>query len=225
VAVANVELTVKRVRVTLSHADYPDRPVLIDFELRHTCLVACVRDTGWLDQLSISQLHAFTATLASLYKLAGVDLVAEQVQANLPPAATWDLTDDGLLVRMGATESPVVCSLRDLDLPAHCESATGNGAIDKPKIEPRRLVFSQYPLNWSQWVTNWEKPANGDGDANGTAWHYQLVHLDTPASAMRIDFHSTPAGATNGEQPAPPADADARIIREQDFGFRAGRPA
>ena len=79
-------LTVKRIRVTLSHAEYPDRPVHIDFELRQTCLaVACVRDSGWLDQLTAAAgLHAFTATLASLYKLAGVDLVSEQIQANLP---------------------------------------------------------------------------------------------------------------------------------------------
>jgi hypothetical protein len=225
VAVANVELTVKRIRVTLSHPEYADRPVLIDFELRQTCLVACVRETGWLDQLTPAQLSAFTATLASLYKLAGVDLVSEQIRANLPTeTATWDLSDEGLIVRLDPAQPPIVYSLSEPDLPASPEGTAGEVASEKPAIDPRRLVFSRYPLGWSQWVTNWDKPANGDAEANGTAWHHQLVHLDSPSPAMRIDFHA--ATAADSDDPSKAAeDLDPRIIREQDFGFRAGRPA
>ena len=101
ISVGKVEITVKRIFIELLNVDHPARPVRIEFEACETSLVAAVSDYG-VDGSVDGDAVAFSSppqALASLYKLAGVDLVCEQVQANLPTqSATWNVTADCLVV-------------------------------------------------------------------------------------------------------------------------------
>ena len=181
--VGKTELSIKRITIELNHAEHPTRPVQIVLELRETYLVAAVRDTGWLDRLTPDQLHIFTAALASLYKLAGVDLVVEHIAANLPsPAATWEVTADGLEVTFDPQSAPVLYHLHAIAWAKpydrrHVTDGDSTVAGAAPAIDPSRLVFARHPLNWQKWVTNWEKPSNGNGTSEDGDWHQQLVLL------------------------------------------------
>ena len=140
-AVAGVYLAVNRIGVELNHADWPNQALEIEFELRNGWLVAGLSRTGWLDHLGPGELRAFTTALLSLYKLAGVELVREQVQAYLPsPAASWDVTPDGLLLRLGRQGRAVTYHLTDPGRPP-----TGGRRGHRPprprvRLVPRRLA-------------------------------------------------------------------------------------
>src|SRR5205814_535405 len=88
ITVGTIHLTINRIRFELAHGAYPAQPVEIELKLRDGWLVAGLGNFGWLHHLNGDQLRAFAGALAALYKLAGIDLVLEQVRANLPPSVT-----------------------------------------------------------------------------------------------------------------------------------------
>lgn len=193
VSVGNVELTIKRILIELHHADFPTRPVRFEFELRHSALVAAVCDTGWLDRLTPIQLHSFTAALASLYKLAGVDLVCEQIQANLPdPSATWDVSRNGLVVSLGSQGPSITYCLRESDELAH----PPDPASAARAIEASRLVFARRPLNWNQWVANWAITGHDEAIPGQGDWHSELVSLPQAPAPTDDDDARQPSQAS-----------------------------
>jgi hypothetical protein len=202
ISVGKVDLSVKRIVIELLHADHVSRPARLEFELRETCLVATVRDCGWLDGMTPEQLHAFTAALASLYKLAGVNLVSEQIQANLPGAiSTWTVSPKGLTLWLDQNGPPLVCYLRESDEPVHAPQAAATPpdkeVANAPAIDTGRLVFSRRPLYWDQWVANWNKPGNGKVRSTDDDWHRELLTQCPPErEAVRVNLESpTQAGA------------------------------
>jgi len=74
-------LATNRIRFDVVHADYPSRPVEIEIEHNHYWIVAGLRSTGWLDEMTPEQRRAFATCLAGMYKLADVDLVREQMKS------------------------------------------------------------------------------------------------------------------------------------------------
>jgi hypothetical protein len=203
VSVAGVRLAVNRVGVELGHADWPGQEVEIEFELRNGWLVAGIGRPGWLEHLGPGELRAFTTALVSLYKLAGVEVVREQVQANLPaPAGGWDVTPEGLSLHLGRQGPDVTYDLHDPAAPP---------PPDAPAVDPRRLVFAWSPVGWQEWLRSWETDRNGQGKPEGQREGQQDDHpglgrwdreLLPPALVPRI------AGAS----PAPPATGAAEGV-------------
>jgi hypothetical protein len=190
-SVGKVALASKRFRIALTHASYPDAPVELEFEAHAGWLVAGLGDAGWLGQLSPEQARALTTGLAILYKLAGVDLVREQLQANLPPGtATYDLTSEGLVLwRERRLGGGAVYNLRDRTgrlKPYPVGTASGIW----PVSDRKRLVFADLSLTWDQCVRCWEQDRSGSG-------HPQLLG---PAVQL-LPPRGTAAAATT---PAPP---------------------
>src|SRR5207302_558350 len=94
-----VALASNRIRVELIHADYPADSAWLEFEDRCGWLMASLREAGWVTHLTAEQAQAVTTALAGLYKLAGVDLVQEQLRASLPATVTrFDVIDWNLVV-------------------------------------------------------------------------------------------------------------------------------
>jgi hypothetical protein len=194
-AAGPVTLTTNRVRFELTHADHPGRPVVIELERREGWLVAALRQSGWLDRLSAEPLRSFTAALASLYKLAGIDLVREQLQANLPPLAAFDLNADGLVVWPSPGGAPVAYDLRDRPGAAPAEAGAGADGVaaDRLIVDLNKAVFARVPLTWQQWVESWQKDQAGEGHPGLPGLGEQLVRLQ-PGAADKGDPRPSEAG-------------------------------
>ena len=139
------------------------RPVRLEWEDEAGWLVASVREPGWLESLSEEQRQAATTALAGLYKLAGIDLVREQVRENLPPAATnFMLTARDLVVEIGPHQEPVVrYDLTRPRGPLKPRTLEGMPALDWPPLDPARVIFARVPLSWKQWVESWQGSPDG----------------------------------------------------------------
>jgi hypothetical protein len=93
-----------------------------------------------------------------------VELVREQVVANLPPAAGYDLTPEGLVLwldRRGGRS--VTYDLRAGRRYAEPREPDGLRASEGLLLDVDRLVFARVPLLWRQWVAAWEQDQAGTG--------------------------------------------------------------
>ncbi len=137
--------------------------VRLEWEDEAGWLVASIREPGWLEALSEDQRQAATTALAGLYKLAGIDLVREQVRENLPPPATnFMLTARDLVVEVGPYQDPAI--RYDLSRPRGLlkpRTLDGTPAPDWPPLDPARVIFALVPLSWQQWVESWQGSPDG----------------------------------------------------------------
>jgi len=156
-----ITLATNRVLAALHDGTTP--PALtLQFALSAGWLVASVHERGWLDDLLPPQRQALTSALAGLYKLCGVGLVREQVEAGLPGiVASYEITPEGLtLFPDGTRERRLVYELRDAEGPV-APRRVGKNDPGGPVLDPRRLVFAQTPLTWAEWVQCWQRERDG----------------------------------------------------------------
>jgi hypothetical protein len=163
-AVGRVALGPNRMRIELTHAGFPAEPAWLEWE-EHGCrLVAGIPQPGWLCRVSEEQRQAVEAALAGLYKLAGMDVVREQVRANVPPTAEgFDVDGRDLVLWVRPRQGPAV--VYDLDTPKgplKPRTPEGTPAPGWPTLDPTRVVYARVPLTWQRWVARWQ---GGDGKA------------------------------------------------------------
>jgi hypothetical protein len=163
--VGRVTLAPNRVRVELTHAAYPAEPVWLEWQEQGDLLVAGVAQAGWLERVGEEQRQAAAAALAGLYKLAGVDVVREQLRANVPAAAAaFEITDRALDLWVSPQQPPAaVYHLDALKGPLLPQTPLGTPAAGWPPLEPARLLYSRVPLTWQRWVARWQADSDGKG--------------------------------------------------------------
>jgi hypothetical protein len=120
--------------------------VEIVFEEQAGWLVAGVAKAGWIENLGQSERLTLADALAGFYKLAGVDLVREQVAAVLPSGATWSAGDEMLNVWQDGR-------------------ATGYALDDESALPRDRVLFRRSPLSWTDWVAAWQRDQDGKDHA------------------------------------------------------------
>jgi hypothetical protein len=151
--VGSIRLASNLVRIELQHAEYPGSSVRLAIAEQGGRLVAQVEDAGWVRQLPPSQLATLERAIAGLYRLAGVDLVREQVDTQLPAGAVWTIQDGALVVRFEPGGPP-----RSYDLNQHeVLQARPNGPL-VPVLDPVHTIFARTPIPWHDWVNGWERP-------------------------------------------------------------------
>ncbi len=154
-----------RIRIEILHAGHPAEPAWLDWEEYGDRLVASIPQPGWLSQAPEAQREAMAAGLAGLYKLAGVDLVREQVRANVPAgAADFGVSGRDLVLWPQPRQAPAV--LYDLDTPQGLlppRTPEGMPAGGWPPLDPARVLYSRAPLTWQRWVSHWVGGADGKG--------------------------------------------------------------
>jgi hypothetical protein len=130
-------------------ADAP-RPLLLRFEEREHWLVAGIPQAGWLENLTASQRQSLAAALASLYKLAGVDLVHEQIQAQLgEPLACYEITETKLLVWRDSPDGQVgAYDLTSTELVLSPKAADGTLVPAWPVVDAGRVLFARTRVFW-----------------------------------------------------------------------------
>ncbi len=134
-ALERIRLATARIRFELACRTFPGERLILDFEEQSYWLLAGIRQAGWLTHLDWEQRRAFLDALAGFYKLAGVQLVREQLVC---PAQAPDC------YRITAT------ALVPVD-----ESA--------PPVPLAPLLFSNRTILWKDWVEVWERDLHGKG--------------------------------------------------------------
>jgi hypothetical protein len=155
-----------------------------------------VPEPGWLADLGAEQRRALTTALAGLYKLAGVDLVREQLDAALPePRAGYDLDGPELVLW---TDRPHGLAVRyDLTRPDGRllpRRGDGSPAEGWPELDPARVVFARVRLTWPQLAHGWEKDQDGQGHPALVTGGRELVLLPrtvAPAPTALQHIHTS----------------------------------
>jgi hypothetical protein len=154
--VGDVETGTNRVTIELSCPNLGSESLAVAFEEHAGWLLARVAREGWLQNLSDSQVHALANALAGLYKLSGVHLIHEQIDACLgPKLQLYALTDAGLVVSpRDGREAEAVYDLEDSPvLPPRVTAGVGLCAF--PTLAAGQLRFDLVPITWQDWVETW----------------------------------------------------------------------
>jgi hypothetical protein len=170
VHVVRVVLASNRVRVDLHRAGHnggaphtPGQPgghdtCTVTFEEQSGWLCAGVARAGWASTLQGNDRVLFENALGGLYHRAGVDLVRQQIEAVLPPAATYDIADEGLVVWLAGFATEIVYPL---DAAAILQTSLQPTVRGAPAPEPpspidrAAIMFRDHALAWTEWVEVW----------------------------------------------------------------------
>jgi len=162
-SVGEVVLACSQIQIELVHPRFADRPVWLEFEEHEGWLVAIIRESGWLNELTPAELRPLNTALVSLYKLADVGLVREQMHAQLPLSLTvYDVKSKELVLwldhRYGRAAS---YSWNDDNGYLRPRRQAGQVLPDGPVLDAMQFIFRQVPLYWEQWVECWQKDQDG----------------------------------------------------------------
>jgi hypothetical protein len=132
-------------------------------EMRSGWLVARVVRAGFAADLAPAERLVLETALAGLCKLAGVELLHEQLRAVLPPGAAWDVTAEGLVVDFqGGTGGRVSYSLRP-EGPIAPRVRAGQRWRTLPVLDPSQVLYTEVPIDWKDWVEFWQRAHNIHG--------------------------------------------------------------
>ncbi len=164
VRVAQVVLSCARIRIELTHADFPKEATWLMLEEQYGWLFGGVQEAGWVRRLTAEQRQALSAALVGLFKLAGVDFIREQLAAVLPVSNQgYQLTEHQLIVWADLHKGRAVAydlSDRRPELVPH-DLMSGEPA-PAPPLDARRVFFSRVPLAWEEWSAYWQRDQKGE---------------------------------------------------------------
>jgi hypothetical protein len=157
-----IELATHLIRVELNHDAHPEEPVRLAFAEKAGWLTVQIEHAGWLHQLPSQQAGALTLALAGWYKLAGVDVVREQVQAGLAGRGlSYVIEPPGLALHsVSRSSEDIVYPINDtvrIDL-----FHKGKEPTTLPIVPPvEALIFARIPIRWDAWVDAWLREQHG----------------------------------------------------------------
>ncbi len=215
--VVGVALTPSRIGIELAQPASV-RPMRLEWEEQAGWLLASIREPGWLELLSEERRQAVTTALAGLYKLAGIDLVCEQVRDNLPPPALdFTLTPRDLVMEVGPRrEAAVRYDLTRPKGPLKPRPVNSSPAVDWPSLDPRKLIFARVPLSWEQWVKSWQ--GTPSGETPGALLSASVILL--PGSAADGASELVP-----GHAPSPPVTLPPNVDESDQNGDAIASPS
>jgi hypothetical protein len=166
VAVQGVELGSNRVLVRIACESVSMEPCELAFEEQSGLLVASIPSAGFIDALGAgaagdkdtSEARVLVENaIAGLYKLAGVDLVREQIEAALGGCPPYDIADEGLIVWPGAGyRTEVIYELDPDERGTIAPTIRGEPLAEPPpKLDPAKLFYGRQRITWRAWLSAW----------------------------------------------------------------------
>ena len=174
VSVGAVRLGATRIDVELKCPGAGAEPAWVSFEQWSGRIVAGVSRAGWTGELPRERADSLVAALVGLYRMAGVDLVREQVDSLFGPLPVhWDVRGEHLVVwpddhfaaeaKYDLGPGPLVPQADGEDGTSTNGDAVATAApAGLPVLEGRKLLLPLAPVEWDAWVRAWE-PASSDG--------------------------------------------------------------
>jgi hypothetical protein len=156
-SVASIHLTVQSVQLELVSRHRADERLILALQLRGGWLLAQLRLAVLLEHLPTEQRRQADVALQGLYKLAAVQLMADQVCAPLAELhPVFDVKDRRLVVWPdGDYQVELIYDLREHPQINPCVRPPDRNG-DWPVLETRRVVFAEQPLTWAEWVAFWD---------------------------------------------------------------------
>jgi hypothetical protein len=164
VSLKSVKAGTNSVWLTFGVAEEKAKDFCVVLEVESGWLVAGVAQVGWAEQLDAAQQRILATAVLGLYKLAGVELVRQQIEGQFAQPMPWyDIVPAGLILwPESAEEVEVLYDLHDEAWIAP-QSVRGLSPRAMPTIARRGLVFSEVPVAWKEWVAAWDEVATGRG--------------------------------------------------------------
>lgn len=178
IRLGGIQIATNRVLAEFHSDMTPGDPLVIAFECRSGWIVAGIDQAGWLDRLTDARRRAMTTLIAGLYKMAGVQLVHEQLRSRIGRRAIpYDFDQEGLVVRppaSGPDPARAVYALDDLSgYEPRVEGTTDEGRL--PELDRDRLLYHKRVIRWSDWVEAWEQDRAGQGHPTRFVEGYRLL--------------------------------------------------
>ncbi len=149
-------LGTNRILIELYAAEMRGPSLWIALEDQAGWLVASIDRPGWIDKLSAAQRGTLANALAGFYKMAGVDLVREQLDAHLAPEnESYRVQVNGLVVRgNNPGDREVLYPLSDWP---QAQGADRPWPQESRYPSRQELIFSARPIAWQGWVQAWQR--------------------------------------------------------------------
>lgn len=158
-----IALGLNRVGLTVARLDQTEGRLTIGFEEQSGWIVADLQDRGLLASLDREQRSALRDALGGLYKLAGVDLVREQIEPTLGPGpVAYDIAAEGLVTWSDAKDGTEIVHPLIKDR-LWAEQWLGTGRSEDVRVA--LWLAPREPLAWDRWVEIWRRDRAGEGHA------------------------------------------------------------
>jgi hypothetical protein len=163
VTLETVTLSTNRVRLSFACRAIGDGTLVVEIDSQSGWLLAGASGGSWVDRLEPPQRQVLVTAMLGLYKIAGIELVRQQIDAEFAPPPWYDVSAQGLIVwpddqrevevRYDLCEGPWIAP----------QNVHGLSPRRLPTIERSRLMFSEIPLAWDRWVEVWNEDVAGQG--------------------------------------------------------------
>ncbi len=156
VVVGDVRLATGSIQVEVACPGLRSGNTVLAFELRAGWLLAGVVRPGWIAHVPPESQAALAAALVGLYRSAGADLLRQQIEAELPMVAGYDLVPEGIVVWPDPDFQREVLYEMDYGPWIPPQQVRGPRPRRLPALERERLRFGQVEISWERWVALWE---------------------------------------------------------------------
>jgi hypothetical protein len=166
-------------------------PAQLCFEQRAGWILARFDAAGWTAQLPAAEAELLSAALLGLYKMSGVELVSEQIEAQFAPVCTvYEVRRNELVAWPGdGFEAEVIYHWTDGRMIPCVEGP----AAASPVLNSSEILLERLPVEWASWVRAWEPdPA---GVRSGTAKAVLHGWCILPSDLARRRVAGQPDGA------------------------------
>lgn len=157
--VGRVEIGANSLRFDLICPQIADAALRISLDEQAGWLVAHIVEPGWSAQLADAPRQALADAITGIYKMSGVELVHEQIEAALEPPAPYEVTERGLCVWSESGKMVRCYDLRDDEPPP--ESDVWRAVTRPEAFEREQLLFASWPVTWELWVEVWDRDQLG----------------------------------------------------------------
>lgn len=158
--VVRIDLSSHRIRVQLACEAGGGHGFELTFEQHAGLVVAGISGAGFLELLRSTPGPGellFENALAGLYQRAEVDVVREQIEAELGPVAHYDFEDEGLVVwPAGQEQTELVYALDRAQAGMIVAQVRGASPQMPPRVlDARRAIFKSQRIATSAWESAW----------------------------------------------------------------------
>lgn len=157
VQVERIRLASNNIRVELTCPSIDDSLLVLVFEEQSGWLVANALDSGWVSALTDQERQLLMTALIGFYRLAGVDLVREQIQVALGEGhLPYDVNEEGIIVWPESHyDDEATYNLRHTaTLRPYPRAVARTYNLDD--IASDQLMFARTELPWDDWDAQWE---------------------------------------------------------------------